>query len=121
LEFRVTFYRAANGETPLVTFLDDLRRRQPTLHRLVAAGLIKLRTSDYHGPPLTARVDARGIFELRVGSTDIARVFYFFRPGQEIVCTNGYVKKAQKLDTDELDRAKRYKTDWETRHHGSTD
>ncbi|HEY7035208.1 MAG TPA: type II toxin-antitoxin system RelE/ParE family toxin [Thermomicrobiales bacterium] len=107
MEFRIAFYRAANGEAPIVTFLDDLRRRQPALHRLVIAGLGELRSSDYHGPPLTTRIDASGIFELRAGSTDAARVFFFFQPAQEIVCTNGYVKKTQKLDTGELDRARR--------------
>jgi hypothetical protein len=50
------------------------------------------------------------------GRTDIARVFFFFRPNQEIVCTNGYVKKTQKLDPSELAKAERYKADWEQRH-----
>lgn len=54
------------------------------------------------------------MFELRVGRTDIARVF--FQPNQEIVCTNGYVKKSQKVDPGELARAERYKADWERRH-----
>ena len=120
LEYRVTFYRMEDGEVPLVEFLESLRRENPTLHKLVAAGLKKLRSRDFHGPPLTKRIDDEGIFELRVGGTDIARVFFFFRPGQEIVCTSGYVKKAQKLDSDELQRAKRYKRDWEARHHDPT-
>jgi len=42
-----------------------------------------------------------------VGKTNIARVF-FFQPGQEIIVTNGYVKKRQKLDQDELQRAQRH-------------
>ena len=42
--------------------------------------------------PLTAPVlGSPGIMELRVGRTDIARVFFFFQPNREIVCTNGYV------------------------------
>jgi hypothetical protein len=56
-----------------------------------------------------------GILELRVGNRDIARVF-FFQPGQQIICTNGYVKKSQKLDPRELARARRYKADWEQKH-----
>ena len=56
------------------------------------------------------------MFELRVGRTDIARVFFFFQANRELVCTNGYVKKSQKLDAAELARAKRYKADWEHRH-----
>ncbi len=56
------------------------------------------------------------IFELRIGDKNIARVFFFFRQGQEIILTNGYVKKQQKVDTGELERARRYKKDWEERH-----
>ena len=51
-----------------------------------------------------------------MGDRDIARVFFFFRPGGLIVCTNGYVKKSQKLDAAELARARHYKADWEARH-----
>jgi hypothetical protein len=117
VEFRVTFYRTEQADAPLVGFLEHLRQTQPSLHRLVTAGLTKLRQSDYHGPPLTKQVDEElGILELRVGRTDIARVFFFFQPGREIVCTNGYVKKAQKVDVNELDRARRYKADWERRY-----
>lgn len=54
--------------------------------------------------------------ELRVGRTDIVRVFFFFQPGQIIICTNGYVKKSQKLDPGEVAQAERFKADWERRH-----
>jgi hypothetical protein len=53
---------------------------------------------------------------LRVGRTDIARVFFFSRPGQEIVCTSSYVKKRQRLDRVEVERALRYQADWEARN-----
>ena len=63
----------------------------------------------------TAVDDTNGIFELRLGKTNIARASFFFQPGQEIIVTNGYVKKRQKLDQGELQRALRYKDDWEGR------
>ena len=117
MDFWVRFYETEDGHTPVVEFLESLRGKQDPLHKLVLAGLAKLRQRQYHGPPLTAQVEGSDdIFELRVGGTDIARVFFFFRPGQEIVCTNGYVKKRQKLDRHELARAERYRADWEARH-----
>ena len=117
MEFRIRFYETADGDKPLVGFLDSLRSGHPTLHRLVVAGLTKLRLRQNHGPPLTAQVGGtEGIFELRVGGADIARVFFFFRPGQEIVCTHGYVKKSQKLDRKKVTQAEGYKADWEARH-----
>lgn len=54
------------------------------------------------------------IFELRVKfSTDITRIFYFFYSGNKIVLVNGYVKKQQKINISEFERAKRYKLDYE--------
>ena len=117
MEFRITFFATERGDVPLQLFIDELYATQPVLHRLVMAGLAKLRSSAYHGPPLTTHVDpGLGILEMRVGKRDIARVFLFFRPDRTIVCTNGYVKKAQKVDPAELARARRYKADWEERH-----
>lgn len=116
VEFRVRFYETADGSKPLVEFLDALRGKHEPLHKLVVAGLTKLRQRQNHGPPLTMRVEgSTDIFELRVGGSDIARVFFFFRPSQEIVCTNGYVKKSQRIDRHELARAERLKADWESR------
>lgn len=117
MEFRVQFYETADGTKPLVLFLESLRGRQPTLHKLVLAGLGKLRQRENHGPPLTSAVGGTSaLLELRVGSSDIARVFFFYRPGGEIICTNGYVKKSQKLDPRELAQAERFKADWEERY-----
>jgi len=117
VEFRVRFYETVEGTKPLVGFLESLRARQPMLHKLVVAGPGKLRQRENHGPPLTSAIaGTSGILELRVGSTDIARVFFFYRPGGEIVCTNGYVKKSQKVDPRELAHAERFKADWEERY-----
>jgi hypothetical protein len=117
MEFRVRFYETVDGDKPLAGFLRSLRAEQPVLHGLVVTGLKRLQQRRHHGPPRTARVaGTEGLYELRVGRTDIARVFFFFRPGQEIVCTSGYVKKSQKLDPSEVERAQRYQADWEARN-----
>jgi phage-related protein len=117
VQFKVTFYQAKDGTKPMTTLLDDVRAKQPVLHNLLVAGLRKLKQSERHGPPLTELVDSQeGIFELRVGRTDIARAFFFFRRGREIIVTNGYVKKSQKVNPRELNRARDYKRDWEARH-----
>jgi phage-related protein len=100
----------------VITFLEELRRDEPILHKLLVAGLKKLESRDRHGPPLTEVVDrAQGILELRVGHANIARAFFFFQRGQEIIVTNGYVKKRQKVDAAELQKARDYKQDWEAR------
>ncbi|HLJ80902.1 MAG TPA: type II toxin-antitoxin system RelE/ParE family toxin [Ktedonobacterales bacterium] len=117
MQFTVRFYFALDDTKPVLMFLEDLRQKEPILHKLVVAGIKKIEHSEYHRPPLTEMVDKdHGILELRVGSANIARVFFFFRPGQEIVLTNGYVKKQQKVDTAELKKARAYKQDWEGRN-----
>jgi hypothetical protein len=117
VEYRVVFYATDDGEKPVVEFLESLRRTNNMLHKLVTAGLLKLKYRNNHGAPLTAPVNGvPGLFELRVGRADIARVFFFFRPNREIVCTSGYVKKTTRLDPGEIVRADHYKADWERRY-----
>src|SRR5690349_992910 len=88
VQFTVRFYffDGEPTERPIVHFLEELRREEPILHKLLVAGLKKLESGDRHGPPLTEAVDrAHGILELRVGHANIARAFFFFQRGQEIV------------------------------------
>jgi phage-related protein len=117
VQFIVRFYEDVAESKPVLDFLSELKTKEPILHKLLIAGIRKLGDSERHGPPLTALVDRdHDILELRVGSTNIARVFFFFRKGQEIILTNGYVKKQQKVDTTELKKAQGYKKDWEARY-----
>ena len=116
MQFSVRFYYDADGNKPILAFLDDLRKQDRILHKLLVAGIKKLEMSERHGPPLTEMVDPKyDLFELRIGDKNIARVFFFFRQGREIIITNGYVKKKQKADIGELERARSYKKDWEKR------
>lgn len=54
-----------------------------------------------------------GIFQLRsqVGN-DISRVLYFFYVGQDIVVTNGFIKKTQTTPPGEIETAKKYRDDY---------
>ena len=62
-------------------------------------------------PPLSSYVED-GIFELRTEQGGWTRIFYFFIFGNEIVMTNGYIKKQNKLDKTELAKAKRYRDEY---------
>ena len=116
MQFSVRFYYDAHGNKPVLTFLEDWRKQERSLHKLVGAGIKKLEAGERHGPPLTALVDQKDVlFELRIGGKNIARVFFFFEQGREIILTNGYVKKQQKVDARELERARTSKKDWERR------
>lgn len=112
MEYRVTFYSPVREPKPLARWLRDLRVTRPVLGDLVVSGLEKLRNGDHHRKPLVEMVDpANRIYEMRVGRANIARVFFFY-DGDEIICTNGYVKQRNRLDQGELDRARRYQHDW---------
>jgi putative component of toxin-antitoxin plasmid stabilization module len=116
VQYSVQFYSHSTGEKPVATFLAKLRAKHPDLYTLVNAGMKKLENRQYHKPPLTELVDRdNGIYELRVGRKNIARVFWFYQRGRVIIATNGYVKKTQKADTAEIQRACKYKKDWEVR------
>lgn len=116
MRFSVRFYSDAEGNKPVLTFLEDVRKQDRVLHKLVVAGIKKLETSERHGPALTLLIDQKdALFELRIGDKNIARVFFFFQQGQQIILTNGYVKKQQKVDARELERARTYKKNWEKR------
>jgi phage-related protein len=51
---------------------------------------------------------------LKQGS-DITRVLYFFVVGRKVILTNGFVKKTQKTPKREIERAKRYRADYQLR------
>ena len=44
--------------------------------------------------------------------TDISRVLYFFVVGRRVILTNGFVKKTMKTPLCEIERAKRYRADF---------
>jgi phage-related protein len=54
-----------------------------------------------------------GIFEIRAKvSSNICRVLYFFYFGNQIILTNGFVKKTSKTPAKEIEKAKRYRKDY---------
>ena len=58
-------------------------------------------------------LDSDGIFEIRAKvSSNICRVLYFFYFGNQIILTNGFVKKTSKTPAKEIEKAKRYRKDY---------
>ncbi|MCW7490869.1 type II toxin-antitoxin system RelE/ParE family toxin [Leptospira meyeri] len=49
-----------------------------------------------------------GLFELRVKQgSNICRFFYFFEKDKIVIITSGFIKKDQKTDKEQLDKAKK--------------
>lgn len=113
MAFEVIFYDTESGSKPVSDFIREL----PAKFQVKA--LDALRILEDEGPSLRepySKAMGNGLFELRIKfASDIARVFYFFMVGQKIIVTNGYIKKRQKTDRNELERAYRYKAEYEGR------
>ena len=109
-KFIVEFYEKENGNIPVEEFLNmlDVKMRAKLL------GIIKIlqEKGNRLREPYSKHLDD-GIFELRgkVGS-DISRVLYFFYYNKKIILTNGFIKKTQKTPKTEIDKAKKYRSDY---------
>ena len=109
-KFIVEFYETENGNIPVEEFLKmlDVKMRAKLL------GIIKIlqEKGNRLREPYSKYLDD-GIFELRgrVGS-DISRVLYFFYYNKKIILTNGFIKKTQKTPKTEIDKAKKYRSDY---------
>lgn len=112
--FDLEFYSLPNGRKPVEEFLNSL----PVKMRIKAIDSLDL--LEEYGNQLRmpySKAIKDGIFELRIKfSGDISRIFYFFYVGNRIVVTNGFVKKTQKTPQAELEKAQKYKKDYERRH-----
>lgn len=111
--FNIEFYTLESGKQPVAEFLDSLTAKM----RAKAIGSLEL--LEEFGNQLKephSKYLSDGIFELRIKfASDISRIFYFFVVNNKIVLTNGFVKKTQKTPPGELDKAKKYKADYERR------
>lgn len=109
-EFQAEFYEKESGEVPVEDFLLALDVKM----RAKLAGMIQIlqEKGNMLREPYSKHIDDE-IFELRakVGS-DISRVLYFFYYDGKIILTNGFVKKTQKTPRAEIERAKRFRTDY---------
>ena len=111
--FSVDFYRLPNGRAPVEDFLDGLniKMRNKALDSLL---LLEEFGNNLREPYSKSIGD--GLFELRIKfSSDISRVFYFFFADNKVILTNGFIKKTRKTPKVEIDLAKKYKADYESR------
>ena len=110
---RVVFYKDDDGKEPVREFLDSLqpkmRAKMLRVIKLLADNGSKLRE------PFSKNL-RDGIFELRAKEgSDITRVLYFFVVGDKAVLTHGFVKKTERTPPAEIERAKKYRSDYNSK------
>ena len=108
----IKFYTKEHGQTPAKDFIDslDLSTQAKIFFVLDLLETEGNKVREPYTKPLH-----NGIFEIRVKADNAVRVLYFFKAGKKIILTNGFIKKTQKTPTSEIDKAIKYKTDYERR------
>jgi phage-related protein len=92
-----------------------IRGLNPKMRAKVFRGidLLKLFGFRLSEPHVKTLKNAEGLKELRVKvASDICRLFYFHYKEKLYVCTSGYIKKTDKLDEQEIQRALRIRNDF---------
>jgi len=116
-DYTIEFYEKSNGRKPVQEFLNDLLKTDKPMFARVSRDIKLLKTNGFEVGPPRVKYMSDGLYELRSKSeSGITRIFYFFFSGRKIVMTNGFKKKTQKTPEEELEKAFRYKKDYEVNH-----
>ena len=109
--FEIIFYTKDDGSQPAREFIDTQSpKMRARIEKIIAllrqyGGQVRMPYSEHLGD---------GIFQVRAQQEgNISRVLYFFTDGQKIILTNGFEKKTPKTPPAEIERAKRYRADYE--------
>lgn len=108
--FEVLFYETEKGEQPAKEFLLSLDKK---MRAKMVDTISILQDNGYELREPYNKHLSEGIFELRAKlGTDITRVLYFFYVDRHIILTNGFIKKTNKTPTKEIERTKKYRSDY---------
>ena len=111
--FEIVFYKKEDDTKPVAEFIKGLepKMKRKTLQEIQ---LLKEFGTDLREPYSKSLKD--GLFNCGYSNGIIFPVsFTSFFDGQKIVMTNGFIKKTQKTPQAELDKALKYKSDYERR------
>lgn len=111
--FKVIFYEKENGDCPVEEFFQKLEPKM--LAKVVGLLHILEEKGNELREPYSKPI-GDGIFEIRCKTgSNIVRVLYFFYYKGNIILTNGFVKKTQKIPLEEIRLAKERRADFKER------
>lgn len=112
---KIIFYEKQNGEIPVKDFLESIDNKAAAK---VMSDIEKLQIAGYmlREPKSKLIEHEEKIYELRSKFPNgISRILYFFKKGNNIIMTNGFIKKSRKTPKSEIKKAISYKKDYERR------
>lgn len=117
MDWQVEYYKKENGKIPVLEYLLSLDAK------MRAKAFSEIELLEKHGTSLREPYSKpikgkkyKDLFELRIKfSSDISRIFYFTFKNNTFVLLHGYTKKTNKTSENELNRALKYKEDYERR------
>ena len=117
MDWQVEYYKKENGKIPVLEYLLTLNPK------IRAKAFSEIELLEKHGAnlrePYTKSIKGekyKELYELRVKfSSGISRIFYFTFRNNTFVLLHGFTKKTEKTPLNELERALRYKEDYERR------
>lgn len=117
MEWQVEYYKKENGNIPVLDYLLSLDAK------IRAKAFSEIELLEKHGSELREPyvkplkgTQYKGLFELRVKfASNISRIFYFAYRQNTFVLLHGFTKKTEITPQRELERALRYKEDYERR------
>lgn len=117
MDWQVEYYKKENGKIPVLEYLLTLNAK------MRAKAFSEIELLEKHGTalrePYVKAIKGekyKDLFELRIKfSSDISRIFYFTFKNNTFVLLHGYTKKTDQVPKTELDKALRYKEDYERR------
>ena len=108
--FIVEFFEKSDGTYPAEEFIlsQDLKMKS-RLYRTLAV----LETDGNNIREPYSKFLGDGIYEVRVQQgNNIARVLYFFVVNRKIILTNGFIKKSQKTPKSEINKSKKFRSEY---------
>jgi phage-related protein len=110
----INFYTKENEEIPFKKFYNKM-------NKTVKSEILRMiELLQEYGNKLKlphSRLMKDGIFELRFSAEDkYFRILYFFTSDKKVIITNCFIKKTNNIPSAEIEKAKKYKKDYEERY-----
>ena len=98
MSYRVIFYKKRGGEKPVEEFINKLDKK--TLAKITQYIELLATNGPFLKPPYIKKID-HDLFELRIKSKLVIRIFYTYKNNAYIL-VHIYIKKTQKTPAKEL-------------------